>query len=179
MICPSVSGQCGCALQLVQASSCASTHAGQISHKECVCLQLLVEKGADVNRPFSPESLPAIPFKHLVSQCPTALHLACDRGDIELVKVCPRIMSCYTALCCCSYVAVLPCASAVSDHAALLSSITKSVVGNHAGIYANDCALLCAQFMKEVSVLSERIYCWTPGHAASMLSYLCEQHVSI
>lgn len=53
-----------------------------------VCsLQLLVEKGADVNRPFKPDSVPAIPFKHLVSQCPTALHLACDRGDIELVKV--------------------------------------------------------------------------------------------
>lgn len=51
--------------------------------------QLLVEKGADVNRPFNPDSLPAIPFKKLVSQCPTALHLACDRGDIELVKVIP------------------------------------------------------------------------------------------
>ena len=52
-----------------------------------VCLQLLVEKGADVNRPFTTESLPAVPFKHLVTQCPTPLHLACDRGDIELVKV--------------------------------------------------------------------------------------------
>lgn len=52
-----------------------------------VCLQLLVEKGADVNRPFTAESLPAVPFKHLVTQCPTPLHLACDRGDIELVKV--------------------------------------------------------------------------------------------
>ena len=50
-------------------------------------LQLLVEKGADVNRPFTPESLPAVPFKHLVTQCPTPLHLACDRGDAELVKV--------------------------------------------------------------------------------------------
>ena len=50
-------------------------------------MQLLVEKGADVNRAFNPESLPAIPFKKLVSQCPTALHLACDRGDIDLVKV--------------------------------------------------------------------------------------------
>ena len=53
----------------------------------CVCVQLLVEKGADVNRPFTTESLPAVPFKHLVTQCPTPLHLACDRGDIELVKV--------------------------------------------------------------------------------------------
>ena len=51
------------------------------------CVQLLVEKGADVNRPFGAESLPAIPFKHLVTQCPTALHLACDRGDSDLVKV--------------------------------------------------------------------------------------------
>jgi hypothetical protein len=59
----------------------------RFAHKECECLQLLVEKGADVNRPFSPDSLPAIPFKHLVTQCPTALHLACDRGDKELVKV--------------------------------------------------------------------------------------------
>ncbi|DBA94223.1 hypothetical protein WJX77_001906 [Trebouxia sp. C0004] len=55
--------------------------------RQRLTLQLLVEKGADVNRPFSPDSLPAIPFKHLVTQCPTALHLACDRGDIELVKV--------------------------------------------------------------------------------------------
>ncbi|KAL0030119.1 hypothetical protein WJX79_008983 [Trebouxia sp. C0005] len=55
--------------------------------RQRLTLQLLVEKGADVNRPFSPDSLPAIPFKHLVSQCPTALHLACDRGDTELVKV--------------------------------------------------------------------------------------------
>ena len=55
----------------------------------CVAyVQLLVEKGADVNRPFGTASLPAVPFKHLVTQCPTALHLACDRGDIELVKVC-------------------------------------------------------------------------------------------
>lgn len=53
----------------------------------CCCLQLLVEKGADVNRAFTPESLPAIPFKQLVTQCPTALHLACDRGDVDLVKV--------------------------------------------------------------------------------------------
>ena len=52
-----------------------------------MCLQLLVEKGADVNRPFISESLPAVPFKHLVTQCPTPLHLACDRGDIELAKV--------------------------------------------------------------------------------------------
>ena len=52
-----------------------------------VCMQLLVEKGADVNRSFTSESLPAVPFKHLVTQCPTPLHLACDRGDIELVKV--------------------------------------------------------------------------------------------
>ena len=50
-------------------------------------MQLLVEKGADVNRPFNSDSLPAIPFKKLVAQCPTALHLACDRGDVELVKV--------------------------------------------------------------------------------------------
>lgn len=50
-------------------------------------MQLLVEKGADVNRAFTSESLPAVPFKHLVTQCPTPLHLACDRGDTELVKV--------------------------------------------------------------------------------------------
>lgn len=52
-----------------------------------VWLQLLIEKGADVNRPFTTENLPAVPFKHLVTQCPTPLHLACDRGDLELVKV--------------------------------------------------------------------------------------------
>ena len=40
-----------------------------------------------MNKPFLPEQLPAIPFKELVRQCPTALHLACDRGDLELVKV--------------------------------------------------------------------------------------------
>lgn len=55
--------------------------------RQRLTLQLLVEKGADVNRPFGTASLPAVPFKHLVTQCPTALHLACDRGDIELVKV--------------------------------------------------------------------------------------------
>ncbi len=64
----------------------------RFAQKVCVCLQRLVEKGADVNRPFSPNSLPAIPFKHLVNQCPTALHLACDRGDIDLVKVKPRTL---------------------------------------------------------------------------------------
>ncbi|KAL3159111.1 CAP-Gly domain-containing linker protein 4 [Trebouxia sp. C0010 RCD-2024] len=55
--------------------------------RQRLTLQLLVEKGADVNRPFTTESLPAIPFKHLVTQCPSPLHLACDRGDTELVKV--------------------------------------------------------------------------------------------
>ena len=50
-------------------------------------MQILIERGADVNAPFLPEQLPAIPFKELVKQCPTALHLAADRGDLELVKV--------------------------------------------------------------------------------------------
>lgn len=78
--------------KLSSASLVCHTLQRRFAHKECVCLQLLVEKGADVNRPFSPDSLSAIPFKHLVSQCPTALHLACDRGDIDLVKVRPRTL---------------------------------------------------------------------------------------
>lgn len=65
-----------------------SSHSHAVpSHDASIWVQLLVEKGADVNRAFNPESLPAIPFKRLVAQCPTALHLACDRGDIDLVKV--------------------------------------------------------------------------------------------
>ena len=52
-------------------------------------------------------------------------------------------LCCCSACCCCSYSAVLPCASAVSDHAALCYRIIKIVVGNYASIQANDCASLC------------------------------------
>ena len=74
--------------QLVQSAGCTAPAAVvPCTPKATVAVQILIERGADVNKPFLPEQLPAIPFKELVKQCPTALHLACDRGDLELVKV--------------------------------------------------------------------------------------------
>ena len=78
------------AVQPVQSAGCLVPPAVPPCSPEAsatIAVQILIERGADVNKAFLPEQSPAIPFKELVKQCPTALHLACDRGDLELVKV--------------------------------------------------------------------------------------------
>ncbi len=123
--------------KLSSASSCASTHAVQICSQRVCMLAAASRKRRRCEPAIQPRQsacyslqAPGLPMPHSpASGLRQGRHRACQGMPKSLVWCC-------TALCCCSYMAVPPCASAVSDHAALLYRIIKSVVGNHASIRA-------------------------------------------
>jgi len=102
--------------------------------------------------------------KNLISCC-----IAVGSPKKTGVGVCERMQTMQTSheLCTgsfsCSYIAVLSCASAVSDHAALPYRIIKLVVGSHASIHAIHCTLLC-------EIIEQDLILWEKESAGALIA---------
>lgn len=107
---------------------------------------------------------PGLPMSHSpASGLRQGRHRACQGMPKSLV------------LCCCKCVPVLPCASAVPHHAALLYRLITSSVG-HASIRAIGCTLFCAIIKKtEFCRKTETAGTSVVQHDVAQLQ--CKQHV--